>query len=153
MKNNFRFPTACATLMLLLLASCSKDKFKTEPQVDIKTITPEEVRKGQIITLTADVRDQEGDLQDSLLVVRKWFNGNDLFARDTQRFYLGSLPFPAKQQIEVQVLFAYGEFRDDALYLPLEQVDRNFAVGLIVRDKAGNKSPYVESKMITLKKL
>lgn len=154
MKNNLRFLAACAVLVSsLVLAGCTKDKFKTEPQVEIRSISPEEARKGNIITVTADVRDKEGDLHDSVLVVRKWFSGTNLLVRDTQRFYIGGLAFPVKQQIELQVLFAYGEIRDDALYIPLEQVDRGFAVGLIVRDKAGNRSPYVESKTITLKKL
>ena len=53
-------------VMLTTLAACNKDKFKTEPQVEIKSLSPKEETKGQIFSLNATIRDQEGDLQDSV---------------------------------------------------------------------------------------
>lgn len=139
--------------VITALTACNKDKFKTEPQVEIKSISPNQVNKGQFLKVTATIRDKEGDLQDSLLVVRKWFTGGTLSNKDTLRYTLGSMGFPSKTQIDVEVIFAYGELVDGTIYLPLEQVDREFAAGFIMRDKAGNKSEYVESKTVTLKKL
>ncbi len=139
--------------LIIVIAACNKDKFKTEPQVEIKSITPSQAIKGQNITLTAIVRDKEGDLQDSVFVVPKRYSDATLLTYDTLRYYIGNFAFPEKQQIETQIIFAYGELSPGAIYIPLEQVDRQFAVGIIVRDKAGNKSQYVESEKITLKKL
>jgi hypothetical protein len=140
-------------VMLITLAACNKDKFKTEPQVEIKSLSPKEVTKGQIFSLNATIRDQEGDLQDSVYLVYKRFNGTDLLTHDTIRFYIGALGFPDKQQIDLQAMFSYGELREGTIFANLEPADRNLAIGVIVRDKAGNKSEYVESEKITLKKL
>lgn len=145
--------TILLLVLIVSLVACTKDKFKTEPQVEIKSISPRQAQKGQNITVTATVRDKEGDLQDSVLVVRKRFTGSSLLSVDTLRYYIGRMGFPTKQEIELQVIFSYGELRDGAIYHPLEQVDRGFSVGLIVRDKEGHKSEYVESEQIVLKQL
>jgi hypothetical protein len=140
-------------ILVVSLTACDKDKFKTEPQVEIKSLSPESVQKGQIFSLNATVRDQEGDLQDSILLVRKRFNNTTLLSVDTMRFYIGTLPFPDKSEIEVQALFSYGELRDNTIFMNLESADRNLVVGVIARDKAGHRSAYVESAPIVLKKL
>lgn len=147
-------------LLLLIFAAtafaaCNKDKFQTVPQVEITSFGPEEVVKGQLIKLTADVTDKEGDTQDSVYVVRKRFNGTTLLNVDTTRYYIAALGAPKKQKIEVQVLFLYGELKPEVA--PIQNLetfaDRNFALGLIVVDKAGHRSQYVESDQIVLKKL
>lgn len=135
------------------LFACNKDKFKTEPQVEIKSLAPSEVRKGDIITFRAVVTDKEGDLQDSVLLVRKRFAGNTVLTTDTLRYNISSFSFPDKSIIEVTALFSYGELRDGYIFANLENQDREFAVGIIVRDKAGHRSEYQESERILLKQL
>ncbi|HVK97148.1 MAG TPA: hypothetical protein VM368_04990 [Flavisolibacter sp.] len=139
--------------LVFALIACSKDKFKTEPQVEIKSLSPSEVRKGGFFSLNAVVRDKEGDLQDSVYLVRKRFNGTSLLTVDTIRYNINAFGIPNKTQLELQVIFSYGEIREGAIFTNLEGSDRNFAVGIIVRDKAGNKSQYVESDKIVLKRL
>ena len=139
-----------------VLAACSKDKFETVPQVTIKEFGPEEVFKGQLIELIATVTDKEGDVQDSVYVVRKRFNAsNVLLTVDTTRYNISSLGTPKKQEIDVQITFLYGELKPEVA--PIQNLetfaDRNFAIGLVVIDKAGNRSQYVESETIVLKKL
>lgn len=137
-----------------VLAACSKDKFKTVPQVDIKSITPDEAFNGAIIELLADVTDQEGDLQDSVIVVRKRFNGDTQLTVDSTRLSLKGLGSPNKQKIELRVTVSYGRlFPEYAIFQDLERTfDREFSIGLVVLDNAGNRSDYVESKKILLKK-
>lgn len=142
-------------LLLVVVAACNKDKFKTVPQVTIDSFGPAEVRKGQIIQLQATVTDQEGDLQDSLIIVRKRFNGTILLSTDSSiRSSLATLGVPVKQKIEINYLLPYGEllagFKD---FQNLESVDRNFVMGIVIKDVAGNRSEYVESQPIVLKKL
>src|SRR4051812_27037370 len=94
------------------LAACTKGKFETIPQVEITSFGPPEVVKGQLIRLTANVTDKEGDVQDSVYVVKKRFNGTvPIGTIDTVRYSIESLGAPKKQQIEVQVLLLYGESR------------------------------------------
>lgn len=141
------------SVVVLALFACSKDKFKTEPQVEIKSLAPDEVNKGELFTFRAIVRDQEGDLQDSVLLVRKRFSGGTQLTVDTLRYYIGNLAFPDKSVIEVSAIFSYGELRDGYIFANLESQDREFALGIIVRDKAGHRSEYQESDKIVLKRL
>lgn len=135
------------------LFACSKDKFKTEPQVEIKSFGPDQVRKGEIFSMRAVVRDKEGDVQDSVLLVRKRWTGTTLLSQDTIRYHIDDFDFPATDEIEIQFLFSYGELKEGYIFTNLENQDRNFSVGIIVRDKAGHRSNYAESDKIVLKKL
>ena len=136
-----------------VILSCSKDKFKTEPQVEIKSFGPSEVRKGETFSLRATVRDKEGDIQDSVLLVRKRWNGSILLSNDTLPFLIRDFGFPVNEQIEIQAVFSYGELKDGYLFANLESQDRQFSLGIMVTDKAGHRSNYAESDKIVLKKL
>lgn len=143
------------SVLAIALAACNKDNFKTVPTVKIESIGPSEVTNGDIIQLLATVTDKEGDLQDSVIVVRKKFNGSTLLTVDSSaRVSLKGLGSPVKDKIELRISISYGKLLPEyALFQDLERdFDRNFSVGLIVRDNAGNRSEYVESKQIVLKK-
>ena len=136
-----------------VILGCSKDKFKTEPQVEIKSIEPDVVQKGQFFTLRAIVRDKEGDIQDSVLLVTKRYAGDILLGiPDTLRYSIKEFNSPNRTEVEVSAVFSYGELRDGFIFQNLENSDRDFAVGIIVTDNAGHRSPYVESEKILLKK-
>lgn len=139
-----------------IFTACSKDKFESVPQIEIKEFGPEEAIKGNLIELRAVVKDKEGDIQDSLYVVRNRFNATSgaWLNSDTIRYYIATLGAPENQETEVMVRFLYGELRPDIA--PIENlvtVDRRYSLGLIVVDKKGNKSEYVESEKILLRKL
>ena len=143
------------SVFALALAACSKDKFNTVPTVTIDSFGPSEAYNGDIIQLSATVTDKEGDLQDSVIVVRKKFNGNTLLSTDSSaKVSLRGLGSPVKDKIELRVTISYGKlYPEYAIFQELERdFDRNFSVGLIVRDNAGHRSEYVESKKIVLKK-
>ena len=148
MKRLFFF---CLTVGVIV--ACSKDKFKTDPQVTITSFGPKEVRKGDIVELLAEVTDKEGDVNDSVLVVRKRFRGAISFTPDTVRRTLAGNGAPQKDKIELIVLLSYGEDRSPIIFENLATADTKFVVGIIVRDTAGHRSQYVETDTITLKKL
>jgi hypothetical protein len=137
-----------------VVLSCGKDNFKTEPQVEIKSLDPKEVNKGEVFTLRAIARDKEGDIQDSVLLIRKRFSAGILLGKpDTLRYSIKPFGSPVKTEIEVSAVFSYGEIRDGYIFQNLENSDREFAVGIIVTDNAGHRSNYAESDKIILKKL
>src|SRR5689334_1385657 len=97
-------------LLIPVLFSCNKNKFKTQPQVQIKSFGPSEVFAGENFTLDANVTDKEGDLQDSVILVRKRFNitTNTLISVDTTlRFTLADFGSPPQSEIELQAVFNY----------------------------------------------
>jgi len=136
-----------------VIFGCGKDNFKTEPTVEIKSIDPDVVQKGQFFTLRAIVRDKEGDLQDSVILVTKRYSGDILLGiPDTLKYSIKEFGSPIRTEVEVSAVFSYGELRDGFIFQNLENSDRDFAVGIIVTDNAGHRSAYVESKKILLKK-
>ncbi|HZH65000.1 MAG TPA: hypothetical protein VEY10_08905 [Flavisolibacter sp.] len=140
-------------LVAAAFAACSKDKFQTIPQVTITSFGPDVVFKGQRFELLADITDKEGDLQDTFYLVQKRYTGDNLLTSDTAKYSLANLGFPAKDKIELRLTFAYGEQINGTLLQNQESADRGLIYGLIIRDKAKNKSVYVESKKILLKKV
>src|SRR3954470_6947082 len=113
-------------IVALSLFGCTKDKFKTVPQVEIKSLSPDPVYKGQLFTLSAIVRDKEGDLKDTVLIVRKRFNNTTLLTVDTLRYSISDFAFPKNNEIEIQAVFSYGEIRDNYIFQNPENADRNF---------------------------
>ena len=136
------------------LFACNKDKFKTQPQVEIKSFGPEVVPNKGTFSLRAIVRDKEGDLKDTITFYRKYFNGATMVKQDSfLKYNLDNFGFPQHDEIEVQLLFSYGEDRSPTYLLQnTEPADRDLVIGVVVKDQAGNRSEYVETNRITLKK-
>lgn len=137
----------------MAVVACNKDKFKTEPQVEIKSFGPKEVFKDGIFTLKATIKDKEGDLQDSVKLVRKLYSGTTLLTTDTIRMSTKEFGFPDHSTIDLTAQFSYGQLRQGYIFQNLPSQDRNISIGLIVKDKAGHVSNYAESDKILLHKL
>ena len=153
MKQILLFACLCG-----VLTACEKNKFETVPQVTIKSFGPDVVRKGELFELVAEVTDKEGDLQDSVLLLRKRFTNGTIPVptRNDDSTYLDlrDFRFPNKPSIELRILFAYGEQIPGTFFYNIqESVDRGVTYTLIVSDRAKNKSKSVETRMITLKKV
>ena len=156
MKYSLLLATVIASIFI---AACNKDKFTTAPQVKAKTVKPGIVIKGQVITFTSSFTDEEGDVQDSVLVVLKRYNGANLLPpRHIDSFQMKLDPglIPKARQGDIIVKFGYGETNLPGAgnnIINLETVDREVSFGIIIRDNAGNRSNYAESDKILLKKL
>jgi hypothetical protein len=139
-----------------LLAACSKGKFETVPNVVIKSFGPEMVAKGGVFELVAEITDKEGDLLDSVTLVRKRFTNNlqvPVRTDDTTRLRIADFANPNSSTIELKITFGYGRQVDGTqLYNIQEAVERGLVYSIFVSDKAKNKSAVVETKRITLEK-
>jgi hypothetical protein len=143
--------------LALLVLACSKNKFKTEPQVEIKSFGPEVVTVGGTFALSAIVRDKEGDLQDTLILFEKRYDTtNVLLTTDsTKKYKLRDLGVTSKNsELEVNFRYSYGPQILTPTYYTYASEFRNtrFAVGIVIKDNAGHRSEYVESGKILLKK-
>jgi hypothetical protein len=72
---------------------------------------------------------------------------------DTFRLKMDPNGIPVARDGDLNVKFGYGEFITGTFFLNLESVDREVSFGLIIGDKAGHRSNYVESDKVMLKKL
>ncbi len=142
------------TLTLFVLSNaCNKDKFKTEPQVEINSISPSVLNSGDVLTLKGSYTDDEGDI-DSILIVYKWYNGSTPIPVDTGRFAFSRLNVPAKtREAEIMLQYEYNTNNIPQL-VPLSGVirDTTATFGLILKDQEGHRSNYAESDKIRLKK-
>lgn len=139
---------------VLFFMACKKDKFTTEPQLKFKSISPSAAIKSNIINFNVSFTDDEGDIQDSVILAFKRYNGTGgILTLDTFRLRMDPDGVPVARQGDLNVKFSYGEFIIGTFPLNLESVDREVSFGLVIRDKAGHRSNYVESDKVTLKKL
>lgn len=140
--------------LLSVLFACSKDKFTSEPKVEIRSIQPATVYNGNVIRLLGSYTDEEGDV-DSVYIVYKWFNGTTATRIDTlMRFPTGRLGIPAQlRKSDIAVEFEYNTYNQpNLLTLPGVTKDTSATLGLILIDKTRKRSNYAESNKIRLKK-
>jgi hypothetical protein len=136
---------------LIFLAACTKNKFTTEPQVTVISVSPGEVNLGNILSIDARFTDKEGDL-DSALVVYKWYDGDLVTFSDTLYYPFDGLGMPKKTpQGEITVQFEYGTNNTSYLPFPSVSKDTTSTFGLILLDKGKHRSKYSESGKIRLK--
>ncbi len=138
----------------MLMVACNKDKFTSEPQVQINSIQPSVVVSGNVIKLLASYTDQEGDL-DSIYIVYKWFNATGTTRADTlQRFPINRLGLPgALRKADIQLEFEYNTYnQSDLITLPGVLRDTTASFGLVLVDKTRKRSNYSESARIRLRR-
>ena len=141
-------------LVVLLAAACNKDKFTSEPQVQVNSIQPSVVRSGNVIKLLASYTDQEGDL-DSIYIVYKWFNAVGSTRTDTlQRYPISRLGLPGSlRKADIQLEFEYNTYNQpDLVTLPGVLRDTTASFGLVLIDKTRKRSNYSESARIRLRR-
>ena len=149
-------------IMLLLLCSfvllsvaCNKDKYTTEPQVKFKSISPEEVDRGEIITFTSTFYDDEGDI-DTIYIVHKWYSGSTATFIDTLKNYTyeGTTAPPNARTGEISMVAEYQTQNTGQKTFPWSPFNRDTTatLGIILIDKAGHRSHYAESDKFLLKK-
>ncbi len=146
-------------LISFLFVSCEKDKFTTEPQINLKSISPGTVQQRDIISIQARFTDDEGDL-DSVYVILKYYNGSigapptvGGFPIDTLRYSFDSYNLPRETRDgDIFIKFSYGTSIQGYTQLQLSPVtkDTTAAFGIQLIDKAKHRSEYKESDKIRL---
>jgi hypothetical protein len=141
-------------VLLCFITACDKDKFKTEPQVEINAISPSTVFSGDVISIEGKYWDDEGDL-DSFYIVYKWYNGSTTVRSDTLRYSYDRFNLrPDTRQADIEVNFEYNTNNHPDL-VPLSGLtlrDTTASFGFLLIDKEKHRSNYAESDKIRIKK-
>ena len=132
-------------LFAALVVGCSKDKFQTKPQIKIKSTNYEGVvPKSATLRVTLEFTDKEGDVSDSLILVRDRLNAK-FPASVIQEYKIPN--FPNTKQGEIQVDLDYNfalTFGMTPIPIPgsVPQANEPDTLNLkfVVSDKGGNKS-------------
>lgn len=137
----------------MAITACKKDSVSTKPQVKIKSITPAVVNTGNLIKVKATFTDKEGDIGDSVILVLKRNDNINPPTTDTIKYTFANFGLPASlKKGELDITFLYNSSSSDYANLPGVLNDTEASFGIIIKDRAGNKSDYVESSKILLKK-
>jgi hypothetical protein len=137
---------------VLLVIACNKDKFTTTPQVEIESISPDNVNSGNLIRVKGKYTDKEGDL-DSALVIYKWYNNTTPTRIDTFRYSFADLNLPPKTiEADIELIFEYNTFNTNFAKLGGVTKDTTATFGMILKDKDSLRSNYSESARIRLLK-
>ncbi|MGB8195323.1 MAG: hypothetical protein WCF67_25550 [Chitinophagaceae bacterium] len=129
------------------LAACDKNKFQTKPTLELKNMNGNIVPSGASLLLEFKFTDKEGDINDTLYVMKVRTNKIKVpTIRDA--FTLLVPTFPKNTQGEVQVLLDHTIHLESAINPPKDPVtgknqNDTLMLKFVLRDKAGNLSDTV----------
>ena len=126
--------------------SCGKDNFETKPQLEYLSRNTDIVNPGQALRLNIEFRDKEGDVSDTLFIVRQRLNKKGPVQLPAAFYQIPD--FPKTDKGEFEITLKYGDHLTAALtaipipgtgFPPKKEID-TLRIKILARDNGGNKS-------------
>jgi len=136
---------AVAVILLLLVNACNKGKFETIPHLSLKSVSPDLVPVNGTLKLRIESTDKEGDVTDTLILVRQRLNKRGQVILSPSPYSIPDYPKFQKTEFEVNLTYQF----DLTLGLspiritgsnPVRYEIDTLQLKFVARDKAGNKS-------------
>ena len=135
-----------ATIITFGMIACGKDKFETVPQLELRSKTPDIVPVNGTLRLTVEFRDKEGDVSDSILIVRQRLNVRGPLLLPSSPYGIPDFPHTDKGEFAISL-----EYQNDLIFNvtppiripgsnPIKYEIDTMRLKIVARDKAGNKS-------------
>lgn len=148
-----KFVLPVLTVFVVVLLACNKDKFQTKPTIKIKSINTDFVPLNGNYVITLECTDKEGDVQDSVIIIKQRLNKRVVATlRDTLRYKFPT--FPQNTRTQVQATLDYQSILS-ALNPPnipgsnpLKKENDTLILKLAVRDNAGNTSDTIVTPQV-----
>lgn len=138
---------------VVLLFSCKKDRFQTKPTISVKSINTNFVPLNGKFIITLDCTDKEGDVQDSVIIIKQRLNRRVVATiRDTLRYKFPNFPISTRTQVQAtldyqSILSALSPpFIPGSI--PAQREPDTLRLRMAVRDNAGNTSDTITSPTI-----
>ena len=135
-----------AVIITFGMISCDKDKFETKPQLEYLSRNTELVEVGQAFRLNIEFRDKEGDVSDTLFIVRQRLNKKGPVQRPASFYPIPDFPKTDKGEFEITLDYSLQLTAGiDAIPIPgtgtppKKEVD-TLRIKIVARDLGGNKS-------------
>lgn len=130
---------------LSMAFACNKDKFQTTPQLTIKSVSPKVVPVNGTLTVVIEYTDKEGDVDDSLIVVRERLNQRGPVRLPASPYKIPTFPDTDRGEFHVQFNYAFDlTFGLNPISIPgsnpPQRETDTLQLKFVARDKAGNKS-------------
>lgn len=145
------------SLILITVIACNKDKFETKPQLKFKSKNTDLVQVNGDLRINIEYTDKEGDVDDSLIVVRQRLNRRGPIILSPSPYGIPSFPDTNKGQFEITFAYQLGLiFGIPALTIPgsfpVQRETDTLVLKFVARDKAGNKSDTLTVSNIYVKR-
>jgi len=137
----------CFALIIVFgMIACDKGKFETVPQLTLKSRSPEKepVEVGDPLRLNIEYTDKEGDVSDSLFILRQRLNQNGAVTPPKSPYDIPTFPTIDKGEFEITLTYVYDlTVNLTAISIPgsssKKEID-TLRLKIFARDKDGNKS-------------
>ena len=134
-----------ALIIFVGMIACGKDKFETKPQLTLRSVSPEVVQVNGTLRLNIEYTDKEGDVSDSLLIVRQRLNVRGPIQLAPSPYDIPEFPHTDKGEFEISLAYQAGLiFGLPPLRIPGSNPVKNeidtLRLKIVAKDKAGNKS-------------
>ena len=145
-----------ALIIATTMISCDKGRFQTVPQLKLKSKNPDIVSLNGSLRLNIEYTDKEGDVSDSLIIVRQRLNKRGPIQLAPSPYGIPDFPKTDKGEFEVNLayqiglIFSLNPIRITGSNPPQNEID-TLRLKIVARDRAGNKSDtlFVENVYIT----
>lgn len=128
---------------LFLVIACEKNDFETKPKITIKSVN-KLVEQGQPFIVDIEFTDKEGDVSDSLFIVKQRLNKND--PKKERRIFDYKIPnFPNTSKGQITFSISYTDLNNiEDIRIPGTNPSRSepdtLTFKFVVKDKGGNFS-------------
>ena len=135
--------TLLFSISILMMASCKKNKYNTVPSLKFKSVNTTLLKPGQTLVFTLKFTDLEGDLTDTVWVIKK--EPKCIASNFTAPYHLPAFPTSKNQEGELVISFSYPNVN------PQCSGKNDTAVfKFVLRDKALHKSDTAVSSTIII---
>jgi len=132
-----------ALIIALGMIACDKDKFQTVPQLTLRSISPEVVGVGNNLQINVEYTDKEGDVSDSLFIIRQRLNKKRPVTSAESPYDIPTFPTMGKGEFEITLGY-YTHLTFNLTPIPIPGMSKNeidtLRLKIVAKDKAGNKS-------------
>ena len=136
------------TLIIVFdMIACGKDKFETKPQLTLRSRSPEKepVKVNDPLRLNIEYTDKEGDVSDSLFILRQRLNQHGAVTPPKSPYDIPTFPTIDKGEFEITLDFIDLTYNLNAISIPgsgspaKKEID-TLRIKIVARDLGGNKS-------------
>jgi hypothetical protein len=139
---------------LLLFPGCSKDKYQTNPSLQIKSISPNPVPLNSPLTIDLEYTDKEGDIGDSIFVKKIRVNQKRL-ATVRDSFFLefpGDIPNKTKGTIRLTLDYNTYVIAANNPGSPPNAAPDSLIFRIAIMDKGKHMSDTAESGIVVVER-
>lgn len=131
-------------LLLGILVACGKDKFETKPQLTLKSVNNSEVPFNGNLVVNIEFTDKEGDVTDSIYVLRQRLNSRQPVAPPALEYAIPDFPDRSKGEFEINIGYLNLVNGMSSIRIPGTNPSQfetdSLVLKFVARDKEGNLS-------------